>query len=169
MSASGTLDLDVRLTQVIPGGDGSDAANQIHRLSKFLTTAKTFGGATTPPIAEVWSDTVDLAAGTATIDLNALTRPAPQSALDADTLELIIWGFAGATANTAGIEVAPDATNGYNLFGTADDKVTVYPGQIVVGYSTTQKDLPTVAGGSADEITFTGTGTEQIHCLLAFG
>lgn len=168
MSASGTLDLDMRLTHVVPGGDGSENADQVHRMSKFLTVTKSYGGSSTPAISEVWSDTVDLVAGAASIDLAALARQAPLATLDLTGLNVVGWGFAGAAANTAGIEVAPGASNPYHIFGTADDQVTVYPGQVLYGYSTVADDLPAVAAG-AKEIDFAGTGTESIHVLVFAG
>lgn len=171
MAASGSVNFNISALEVIPAGDGSGAGSIEHALAKFagLTTSRTFGGTGSPTWVDTWSDTVDLAAGTATIDLNALARQAPLEDVDAGTQKLVAWAFAGAAANTAGIEVAPDATNGYFVFGTTDDKITVYPNQIVMGVSMGQADLPAVAAGSADEITFTGTGTEQIHVLLIFG
>lgn len=173
MAASGTVEFGTNLvvTEVIPAGDGSAAANVIHALNQFaaLTTSKAFGGATTPTWSAAWTDTVDLVAGVATIDLTALARQAPLEDVNLDTLEIVAFAFAGASANANPIEVSPGATNGYNIFGTADDQVSVYPNQIVQVASMTQKDLPSVAAGAADEIDFTGTAAQQIHVLLIAG
>ena len=173
MSASGSVSFgtNVLVTEVVPAGDGSSTANIIHALNQFtgLTISKNFTGASTPPYTTAWTDTVDLVAGAATIDLTALARQSPLEDINMDTLEIITWCFAGAAANSNEIEVAPGASNGYPICGTADDKITVYPNMIYQCSSITQKDFASVAAGSADEIDFAGTGTEQIHVLLIAG
>jgi len=171
MAASGTINLNLTVAEVVPGGDGSASTTIDHAMSQFsgLTTTKSFAGSSTPTWTDAWSDTVDLAGGVATIDLTALARQAPFEDVNLDTLKIVAYGFAGAAANTAGIEVSQGASAGYAIFGTADDQVTVYPNQSIICASTAAADLPTVAAGSADEIDFTGTGTEQIHVLLIAG
>lgn len=171
MAASGSVDFDINVGVVIPASDGADQATVLHALNKFsgLTKSKNFGGSTSPTWVSAWADTVALVAGTATIDLTALARDVPLEDVDFDGLNIVAFAFAGAASNSNPIEVAPDATNGYNIFGTADDKVSVYPQMIVQVADMTSANLPAVAAGSADEITFTGTGTEAIHVLLIAG
>lgn len=168
MSASGTIDFNLTITEVIPGGDGSDNANQIHRMSKFLTTAKSFGGATTPTWEQVWSDTVDLSGGAASLDLTALARQSPLADVDFTGLSVVAFGLAGAIANTNPITVAGSASNPYELFGGSTEQVDVEPGQIVLMADTTGANLAAVSG-TVKAIDLSGTGTEQLHVLLIAG
>lgn len=171
MAASGSVNFDLNVSEVVPAGDGSGAASIAHALAKFsgLTSSKAFGGSSTPTWTDAWSDTVDLVAGAATIDLTALARQSPLEDVNFDTKKIVAFAFAGANANANGIEVSQGAAQPYPIFGTADDQVTVYPNQIVQVASLTQADLVAVANGTVDQIDFTGTGTEQIHVLLIAG
>lgn len=171
MAANGNLNFPVNVGEVIPAGDGYAASTLNHALAQFagLTTSRSFGGTGTPTWEIPWSDTVDLSGGTALIDLTALARPAPLEDVDMAGKKIVYAAFAGAAANSNPIEVAPDATAGYNIFGTADDKITVYPGQICEYASMVVADLATIVAATNDEILFTGIGTEQIHVLLVAG
>lgn len=171
MAASGTVTFTTVVDEVIPAGDGYAAGSIKHALAQFsgLTTTKAFGGTGSPTWTDAWSDTVDLSGGTATIDLTALARPAPLEDVSFAGSKIVYAAFAGAAANANPIEVAPDATAGYNIFGTADDKITVYPSQVVEYVSFAQADLAAIVDATNDEITFTGTSTEQIHVLLVAG
>jgi len=171
MAASGSINFNVSVDEVIPAGDGSAAASVNHALAQFsgLTTSRSFGGTGAPTWTDAWSDTVDLSGGAATIDLTALARQAPLEDVDFAGSKIVYAAFAGAAANSNGIEVSPGASNGYAIFGTADDQITVYPGQICEYGSMVQADLAAVVAATNDEIDFTGTGTEQVHVLLIVG
>lgn len=120
----------------------------------------------TPAVTKAWSDQRSLSAGTDTIDLTALAVPG-QDAVDFSGLKVQVIKFYNRSGNSGAMEIAPDATNGYNIFGTNDDKVTVPVGGAIQAYL--PEGNPDVAGGSADEITITGTGTDTYDILLVAG
>lgn len=174
MSASGTLDFDsvFRGTDQIPAGDGYDATNVIHRLSKFTGISsfnKEFGGGTSPTWEDIWAGIIQLGSGTFTLDLQALPLDDPYIDKDLTGKKVVAFAVAAASANTDVVTVAGAGSNPYELFGSVDDQVDVAPGQVYAMGEFVQANLAAVSG-TVKDITFTSPDADAIaYIWLAAG
>ena len=135
----------------------------------------TISSGTTVPATKSAAWTPQLSGGSLLLDLNALPDREGGTGVDFDGLKvqailfnngLTTNGVVAPLSNSA-VEIAPDATNGYFIFGTTDDKVTVNAGcSILMFFADT---LPDVAAGSADEILLTGSGSNAFEMILVAG
>jgi hypothetical protein len=74
-----------------------------------------------------WSKDGALSSGTATIDLTVLPRGNLADATFTG-LKVKVFKISCPTGNSAAVVVAPGASNPYDLFGTADDRVSIGAG-----------------------------------------
>ena len=118
------------------------------------------------PVTKVWSDTVQLTAGTVTLDLTALVRPNLAN-IDFTGLKVQLVKIKADTANTAVIIVKPAVSNGYFLLGDTDAQWTGAALDQLL--QQTNDTLPDVAGGAKD-ITITSSDADaKFDIILAAG
>lgn len=133
------------------------------------TTRGTLNATSTPAVTKVWSDSVTLVAGAATLDLTSLTGPAGAS-VDFTGLKVHLVKLACPSSNTAGITVDRGASNAYNLFGednSSAEQVEVMPGASILVYHGNDKTEDVDATHS--DVQLAGTGTEAIEVILVAG
>lgn len=93
----------------------------------------TLTATSTVKATKAWSDDGALTAGEAKITLTAL----PRGGLANDTftgLKVKVFKISCPADNSTAVVVAPGASNPYDLFGTASDRISVPPGGAVVMY-----------------------------------
>lgn len=86
--------------------------------------------------------------------------------------KLVAWGFKCPIGNAAGVVVKVGATNAYNLFGSASDRLTLGPGRgafsaLDAATDPADIDTPAVAGG-AKNIRISGTVADIVTGFLVF-
>lgn len=96
----------------------------IHQISGGFGT---FSATSATPVTKAWSDTRSLAAGTNSIDLTALVNAA-RNDIDFTVLKVQAVKIVAATNNTANVLFSPAGSNGYNLFGSSDGKISLAAG-----------------------------------------
>lgn len=111
----------------------------------------------TEPVDEVWSDSLQLVAGAATLDLAGLVRAV---LTNVNLTGKKLQGFYLRTpANTAFVTVGPGATNPYNITGEAASSLRLPPNSFWMAWL--PEGLADVAGG-AKEIDFASTDADAI-------
>lgn len=120
-----------------------------------------------PPCTKAWSDQVQLAAGALTLDLAALNRGSLLSAENFTGLKVQVIKIKAPDTNTATVSIAPGATNGYHLFGAADGKVHLGPGDECLFKYTEQ--LPDVAAGAKDIALASAQADALLQIILVAG
>jgi len=141
-------------------GTTSSAAEKVNKINKV----REMTSGTTPDAEVVYMGTEALTAGTATIDLKALTNSEGDTIVtEAKKVRAI---FMGATSsNTAAITLTEGASNGYELGGDGW-KLALTDEQWAIIYL--GSDAPAV-GDSTKNIDISGTGTESVKLLIVFG
>lgn len=131
--------------------------------------AATLDASSTPAVSKTYSQTINLTAGAATIDLTAL--PGPNSTtVDFTGLKVQALKLVCPSTNTAGITVDRGATNAYNLFGADNasaEQVEVLPGDAMAIKGGTDKREDVDA--THKDVQLAGTGTETIKVILVAG
>lgn len=120
-NVSATYDLKLSVAETVAVGlDHAADPTTPHELTEHRAT---LNGTTTPAVTKVFSGTVTLTAGQASLDLTSLTGPS-STTVDFTGLKVQLVKLACPTTNTAGITVdAKDGTTGYNLFGANNANV----------------------------------------------
>lgn len=131
-------------------------------------TRGTIKASSAVPATKAFSDSVNLVAGAATLDLTALAGPAGTT-IDLTGLKVQAIKLACPASNTAGITVDRGASNAYNLFGEDNgsaEQVEVLPGCAVLLY---QNDKLEDVDATHKDVQLAGTGTESIEIQLVAG
>lgn len=128
----------------------------------------TLDATSTPVVSQAFSDQVQLAAGTLTLDLTALIRGnATLSTLTLDGLKVQAHKWRALSTNTANVVIADGATNGYQIFGDSVGSITLGPGdQALFLYSETLQDVS--ATTKTIDIT-SGDADAKVDVLIAAG
>ena len=136
--------------------------------NNFADVTATINGTSAAPATKAYTDTIALAAGVATIDLQSLLGPGG-AALTFAGLKVQQIRITCPTGNTAGITFDVGATNGYNLFGednVSNESVEVLPGCAAQFF---QNDKLEDVDATHKDIDVTGTGTEGFNIELVAG
>lgn len=131
--------------------------------------AATLTSSTTPPVTKVYSDTINLSAGAATIDLQSMGGPV-SSTIDFTGLKVQLVKLSCPSTNTAGITVDRGAANPYNLFGEDNgsaEQVEILPGAGLVLFN--GADQTEDVDATHSDVQLAGTGTETIKVILVAG
>lgn len=131
-----------------------------------LIAQATLSASTTVPASRVYSLTLNLVAGTQTIDLTALTNLAG-AALDFTGLKVQLVMVKAASSNTAAVVFTDHAINGYNIFGAADGSVTIHPGGFVLYGGNDQLD--DVAAADKQIVATSGDADAVAQIVLVAG
>ncbi len=134
----------------------------IHALAMLLPAK--LDSSTTPPATIVWSDQVALAAGVATLDLEALAN-GNLPTIDLVGLKVQILLMSCPATNSVPITIVPGAANDYDIGGAAMNW-GVSPGGMLFYLS--NETSPDVAAADS-ELDFAGTGTEVFDILIVAG
>lgn len=132
-------------------------------------TRGTLNATSTPAVTKTFSDTLNLTAGAATLDLTSLSGPAGTT-VDFTDLKVHLVKLSCPSTNTAGITVDRGAANAYNLFGADNstaEQVEVLPGatcEFFHGNNETED-----VDATHKSVQFAGTGTEAIDVILVAG
>lgn len=122
----------------------------------------TLSSSSTPATTKSYFAERTLSGSSETLDLTALP-----DGKDLTTLKVQVFMIeANEANNAAGLEFAQGAANPYFLFGTAGDKVTLFPGDVRMFWSNDK--MPAVAAGAKD-ILISGTAADAYHIQLAAG
>lgn len=135
-----------------------------HRLAALA--AVTLNASSTPPATKTYSDEIQLAAGAATLDLQALDRGDLTDA-DFTGLKVQVAIFYAHSTNTDTVTIADGAANGYEIFGDANGQVTLNPGDIIVQYCT--DTLDDVAAADSEIDLSSADGDAKVDVLLIAG
>lgn len=122
---------------------------------------------TTPPATKIAGGTVALSGGAKTLSLVALTGLGANGAdVTFSGLKVQAIFMENPSTNANSISITKGASEGYQ-FSSTDGKLTLQPGQVVLlyGYDAT----PDVAGGSAHNLDFAGTGVQPFNIILVAG
>lgn len=129
----------------------------------------TLNATSTPAVTKTFSDTINLSAGAATLDLTSLSGPAGTT-VDFTGLKVHLVKLSCPSTNTAGITVDRDSSNAYNLFGADNasaEQVEVLPGASCLFYH--GDDQTEDVSATKKGVQFAGTGTEAINVILVAG
>jgi len=148
-------------TEQIDGVPSSSSPDVNHNV---FSKSQNLGPATNPPVSEVYAAALALAAGAATIDLTALDV-LNESAVDMTGKKVNVTLLANPDGNAA-ITIVAGASNGYNILGVADGKLTLNGGDYVL---IVRKDTLDEIGSTDAEIDISGTGTETLNVQLGIG
>jgi hypothetical protein len=163
MSVSTTVLPLLRSIETLTGGQTGVATPPSQTIQ--LTTANSvLTSSSTPAVSKVWSGTVTLSAGAATLNLASLPRDNELEPVDLTGLKVQAIHMKGG-ANSAIVEADVGASNGYNFLGDADSHVCIAASkELLVTYNET---LPDVAAG-ARTIDFASAdvdATVQVHIV----
>jgi len=164
-NVSATYDLKLSVAETIALGltHAADPTTS-HELTQHRAT---LNGTTTPAVTKVFSGTVTLVAGQASLDLTSLAGPC-STTVDFTGLSVQLVKLACPTTNTAGITVdAKDGTTGYNLFGANNANVltqSLFPQAYTAATAGASVDLENVE--TAYVIGVVGTITDGTHTLI---
>jgi len=164
MVATATYDMQLVITEdaVLGMTDVSDPTI-VHNIGAHKAT---LDGGTTVDITKGWSYTGNLVAGTAKIDLTALTRSnLPDATFSGLKVKLV--KIKCPAANTGVVVFADGAANGYELFGDAAGQVAVVAGGVWQGYLA--EEAPTVAGADKEIDVTSGDGDAAFSIEMAAG
>ena len=142
--------------------NGSTSSNK-ELISKISKTLNLTSGST-PDVELIYEGTQALTAGTATIDLTALTNSEGATITTTGKKVRLIM-IVPTSSNTAALTLTVGASNGY-LLGGAAWKFAFTDEQWALIYL--GADAPDV-GSSAKNIDISGTGTESVKLLILFG
>lgn len=113
---------------------GLDFAGDLSVTHTLGLTDLALSATSTPAVTAVWSDSITLSAGAASIDLTAMTSGSGEiAAVDFTTKKVHALIASCPAANTAFVEIKPGATNAYEPFG-ATNTVDLHPGGMVMLY-----------------------------------
>jgi hypothetical protein len=132
------------------------------------TTRGTLNASTTPAVSQVFSDSINLVAGEATLDLTSLTGPAGVT-VNFDGLKVQLALFVCPSTNTAPILIQNGAANAYNLLGkdnaSSETHEVLSGGFMGLGHNDRAEDVD----ATHKNVKFTGEGTETIEVILVAG
>lgn len=160
------LKLEVEETLALSQDLSADETTFTHETT--ITTRDTLKSTSTPAVTKTFSDSVNLTAGAATLDLTSLTGPAGTT-VDMTGLKVQLVKLACPTSNTAGITVDRGASNAYNLFGednSSAEQVEVLPGCAMLFF---MNDKTADVSASVKDVQLAGTGTESIEIIIVAG
>lgn len=129
-----------------------------HQVTPSTDTEKQLTPTSTPAVSKAFSDSVQLTAGAASLDLAALAGPL-STAIDMTGLKVQAILVLADAANTDVVTVDVGATNGYNIFGTAGSELALAAGGFALFYS--PEGLPDV-GAAAKTIDLSSPDTDAI-------
>ncbi len=132
--------------------------------SIVLPVGASLGPLTTPPVTEVWSDTIPLVAGAFTIDLEALVG-SNLPVIDMTGLRVQVFQFSCPEANGNLMQITAGAVDGYDLGGPSMNW-RVLPGDTML--LVLNDNAPDVAPTNS-QIDIAGTGTDIFEILIAAG
>lgn len=144
------------------------AADQAITHETDETTRGTLNASSTPAVTQCFSDSINLAAGSATLDLTSLTGPAGVT-VTFSGLKVQLAKFACPSTNTAPILIQKGDATAYNLLGADNasaETFEVLPGGCMALY---HDDESEDVDGTHKDVKFTGTGTETIEVMLVAG
>lgn len=152
------------------GTSDAPAASSDKRLTHdgFNVSALTFSSSTTPDVERVAYFAKSLSGGAATIDLTAVAHNGQTVDMTGKKLRAMLVKFD--SANTGSLNIAPGASNGYDLFGASNDmtipaQTGTMPGLLLITFG---DNAPAVAAADKN-IDLTGTGTETFYFGMWFG
>lgn len=132
------------------------------------STRGTLNASTTPAVSQVFSDSINLSGGEATLDLTDLTGPAGV-AVTFDGLKVQLVKFACPSTNTLPILIQVGDSNAYNLLGkdnASSETLEILPGgSMALFHDDESEDVD----ATHKNVKFTGTGTETIEVILVAG
>ncbi len=163
MALSLRYDMNLKITDPYALGlDNVEDANLIHTLG---TIGGTLSSNSSVPITKPWSDNVAMTAGAVTLDFTALDQ-VNLPVVNATGLKLQLFIFRNLSANSNTITIKDGATNGYDIFGDSSGQITLNPGEVEMRFC--NESLEDVSA-TVKTIDITGTGTETLEVVMAFG
>ena len=129
--------------------------------------AGTLTSATSPAVSLVYSESITLSSGSATVDLASLSGPL-STTMNWDTKKVKLAKFAVSDTNTAAVTIAP-GTAAYNLFGTSGQVTIGGNGEAGQCFVYLGENAPTIASGTADQIDLTSSDVDAVVQVLLVG
>lgn len=174
MASTNTVDLSIVMNskEILDeaSAPGSPSANDRTIRQTGYGFNQTLNASSTPAMTTNPSVTTLTMTGSAvTVDLTAavaLAIPASASrTVNFNTKKIIAFQIVPHADNADAVNVAPGASNGYALFGSAND-IDLEPGQMIgCVFNGVASTLPTVGSG-AKNIDFTGTSGDKVDLLI---
>ena len=132
MSVNSKQTMGLVTTETVSTGlDHADSSEQVvHNLNSGATSSTTLTGSSTPPATKVYSDEIELAAGTATVDLTSMVG-AFSASVDFTSAKIQQIYIKAHAANTSHIVVSQNVATPYFLLGLTGDTITLHPGSSV--------------------------------------
>lgn len=127
-------------------------------------TVETYNAGSSPPVTTIAAFTTTMTAGTAAIDMTAMTG-SNGATVDATGLKLQVAKFIAPTGNANVISVDVGTTNGYQFFG-ADFEIELQPGSECMFMG---NDAAPDVAGATKVFDIAGTGAQTLNCVLVFG
>lgn len=165
MSVTATLDMGLKAVETLAAS--LDLASNPNITHELAVGRLTLNANSTPVASQVWSDTVALDTGAATIDLSSLSRGSALSALDLTGLKVQGFIIQSKAANTDTVGIDVGASNGYNLFGASDGRAVLSPGGAIMLYA--PEDLPDVASGAKTIDLSSSDADAQVDVVILAG
>lgn len=117
----------------------------------------------TPVVDAVWSDSISLSGGAASIDLAALAR-GDLANLDLSGKKVQAIQFSCPSANTAFVAIAPGATNPYPVFGSGNEFDLPAGADVTIYVPEGLGDV----GASAKEIDFASSDVDAVIKVVIY-
>jgi hypothetical protein len=128
----------------------------------------TLTASSTVPATKPFSDTISLAAGSASLDLTSLAGPSGTT-ITFDGLKVQLVKIKCPATNSGGVTFDVGAANGYNLFGAdnaSNESIEVMPGGAELRYIPNNGED---VDATHKNIDITGTGTDVFQIELVAG
>ena len=129
-----------------------------------LNVSQRYNSASTPPVTKVAAFSKALSSGAGTIDFTALTGT-NGAAVTGLGLKVQFAKFRNPSTNTGAITIVEGATNGLALLGAAFKIVLPVGAECSFALNDASPDI---ASGDRT-IDLTGTGTEELECIIVMG
>jgi len=157
-------------SETLETSESPAAGGGVLSFNGYNVSAVNLGGSTTPAVDVTPVDLSDTLAG-ATKDFDLTAAPPAKDIADTVDLtgkKLIALLMRVVSGNAAGVALAGQGANAYDLFGPSG-QVTVYPGGVVVySFLSAASQLPTVGAGAKD-VRLTGTAADVVQAIAYFG
>ena len=163
MSVRATIVSNLTIIETVGDTYASSADNTVTLNGMNETISRT--GSSTPAVTKSAAFRVTMSGGAATINLAALSG-LNGATIDLTGLKLQAIKFRNLSTNANDITIVPGAANGYNIFGAADGKVVLSPGQSIL--MSLQDQGQDVASGDRT-IDISGTGSQVLEVTLVAG
>lgn len=165
MAFQGTGSISLQLKDVVKGTNGAILSTNV--VGTVKPKSLKFTVSSSPASTTGVYDEKTLGSGTLTVDLTAFAS-AFHATTDMTNAAMHTFIVRANALNTAAITIKPAASNGYNLFGTSSDQVTLPPGGYTLFHAPGAFGSANITSSNKD-ITITSSDQDAKFELIGVG